>query len=87
MAVVTGGARRVVTRSLEYTGLAPLFPHVVTFEDVPRGKPAPDMFLHAAALLGVDPTRCVVFEDGEPGIIGALAAGMRVVRVTVEENG
>jgi HAD superfamily hydrolase (TIGR01509 family) len=87
MAVVTGGARRVVTRSLEYTGLAPLFPNVVTFEDVPRGKPAPDMFLHAARLLGVEPSRCVVFEDGEPGIIGALAAGMKVVRVTVEGNG
>jgi len=54
---------------------------VVTADDVVHGKPAPDMFLLAARLLGVEPTRCLVFEDAEPGIKGALAAGMKVVRV------
>lgn len=81
MAVASGGPRDVVKRSLELAGLAPLFKAVVTADDVVHGKPAPDMFLLAAKLLGVEPTKCLVFEDAEPGIQGALAAGMKVVRV------
>lgn len=81
MAVASGGPRDVVKRSLELAGLAPLFKAVVTADDVVHGKPAPDMFLLAAKLIGVEPTRCLVFEDAEPGIQGALAAGMQVVRV------
>jgi HAD superfamily hydrolase (TIGR01509 family) len=56
----------------------------VTASDVPpgRGKPEPDMFLLAAQRMKVDPTRCLVFEDAEPGIKAALAAGMQVVRVS-----
>jgi mannitol-1-/sugar-/sorbitol-6-phosphatase len=54
---------------------------VVTAEDVPRGKPAPDVYLLAAELLGVAPADAVVFEDAEAGIQAALAAGMRVVVV------
>jgi HAD superfamily hydrolase (TIGR01509 family) len=46
-----------------------------------RGKPAPDMFLLAAERLGVPPARCLVFEDAEPGILAARAAGMQVVHV------
>ena len=82
LAVVTGGARQVITRSLEFTGLLPLFRAVVTFEDVVNGKPAPDMFLLAASRLDVTPGDCLVVEDGEPGMIGARAAGMRVAVVT-----
>jgi kojibiose phosphorylase len=48
---------------------------------VERSKPAPDVFLHAARLLGVDPTACVVVEDAEAGIEAARAAGMRVIGV------
>jgi len=81
LAVASGGPRDIVRRSLELTGLAPLFQAVVTADDVVHGKPAPDMFLLAAKLLGVEPARCLVFEDAEPGIRGALAAGMQVVRV------
>ncbi len=81
VAVVTGGLRTVVERSLASAGLGGLFPVVVTFEDVPNGKPAPDMFLLAAQRLGVPPERCLVFEDGQLGIDGAIAAGMNVVRV------
>ncbi len=81
LAVASGGPRDIVRRSLELTGLAPLFKAVVTADDVVHGKPAPDMFLLAAKLLGVEPTRCLVFEDAEPGIKAALAAGMQVVRV------
>ncbi|MBS0663954.1 MAG: beta-phosphoglucomutase family hydrolase [Verrucomicrobia bacterium] len=81
LAIASGGPRKIVERSLEVTGLAPLFRAVVTADDVKHGKPSPDMFLLAARLLGVDPRQCLVFEDAEPGIKGALAAGMQVVRV------
>lgn len=81
MAIASGGTRDIVQRSLELAGLEPLFKVVVTADDVVHGKPAPDMFLLAARLLGVEPTQCLVFEDAEPGIKGALAAGMKVVRV------
>jgi HAD superfamily hydrolase (TIGR01509 family) len=81
LAVASGGPREVVRRTLEMTGLAPLFPTVVTPEDVARGKPAPDLFLLAAARMGVPPADCLVFEDAEPGIRAAEAAGMRWVFV------
>ena len=81
MAIASGGTRDIVKRSLELAGIESLFKAVVTADDVVHGKPAPDMFLLAAKLLGVEPTRCLVFEDAVPGIKAALAAGMQVVRV------
>jgi HAD superfamily hydrolase (TIGR01509 family) len=79
VAVATGGWRRVVQRTLEVVGLGGVFSIIITPEDVVHGKPAPDMFLLAAERMGVDPRRCVVFEDGQPGVDGARAAGMDVV--------
>lgn len=81
MAVVSGGIRKAVERTLEHVGLAPYFPVVVTAEDTERGKPFPDPFLLAAIRCQIDPARCLVFEDGDPGIEAALAAGMDVVDV------
>jgi HAD superfamily hydrolase (TIGR01509 family) len=83
VAVVTGGMPEVAQGTLKLTGLDTLFRIVVTPADVPpgRGKPAPDMFLLAARRMGVAPERCLVFEDAEPGLAGARAAGMPVVRV------
>jgi HAD superfamily hydrolase (TIGR01509 family) len=81
VAIASGGPRPIVERSLEITGLAPLFPVVVTADDVIHGKPSPDMFLLAASRMGVAPADCLVFEDAEPGIRAAEAAGMRWVRV------
>jgi HAD superfamily hydrolase (TIGR01509 family) len=83
VSIVTGGMPHVARAALESAGLSALFPIVVTPADVPagRGKPAPDMFLIAARRMGVAPERCLVFEDAEPGIVGARAAGMQVVRV------
>jgi len=81
VAIASGGPRRVVRQSLEISGLRPLFPIVVTADDVAHGKPAPDMFLLAARRMKVAPERCLVFEDAEPGIRAAKAAGMRWVRV------
>ena len=83
MAVASGGLRSVVHATLDAVGLRPLFQAVVTAEDVTHGKPAPDIFLEAAALLGIAPADCIVYEDGDPGIVAARAAGMRVVDVRV----
>lgn len=83
LAIVTGGTPEVAFPSLKAAGLRELFPIVITPHDVApgRGKPAPDMFLLAAERMGVPPANCLVFEDAEPGIQGALAAGMKYVRV------
>jgi HAD superfamily hydrolase (TIGR01509 family) len=86
LAVVSGGLRAVVERSLDFTGLRPIFREIVTFEDVENGKPAPDMFLLAAARLAASPADCLVVEDGEPGVRGALAAGMQVAWVHEREG-
>lgn len=81
VAIASGGPREIVRRSLDIAGLAPLFKVVITPEDVEHGKPAPDMFLLAAKRMGVAPTQCLVFEDAEPGMRAAEAAGMKWVRV------
>ncbi len=81
VAVVSGGHRTAVLRSLEATGLTELFEVVVTPDMVANGKPAPDMYLLAAERLGIAPRDCIVFEDGLPGIEAARAAGMRVIVV------
>jgi HAD superfamily hydrolase (TIGR01509 family) len=81
VAIASGGPRQVVMRSLAVTGLAALFPVVVSADDVVNGKPAPDMFLLAAKLMGVPADRCLVFEDAEPGMRAAEEAGMPWVRV------
>jgi beta-phosphoglucomutase family hydrolase len=81
VSVASGGPRAIVRRSLELAGLTALFPVVVSSDDVVHGKPAPDMFLLAAKRMGVRPERCLVFEDAEPGLQAAQAAGMAVVRV------
>lgn len=61
-------------------GLAPLVAgRVFSAEDVARGKPAPDLFLHAAARMGIAPARAVVVEDSVTGVTAARAAGMRVI--------
>lgn len=87
IAVASGGPRKIVRQSLEISGLKSLFSVVVTADDVARGKPAPDMFLLAAKLMHVAPEKCLVFEDAEPGIMAAKAAGMRWVRVPSRQSG
>ena len=66
-----------VTRSLELTGLAPLFDgRLYTAQMVARGKPAPDLFLYAAEQMGAAPQRTLVIEDSVSGVTAAKAAGM-----------
>jgi beta-phosphoglucomutase-like phosphatase (HAD superfamily) len=64
---------------LMMSGLHPIFdPHIYSADAVTNGKPAPDLFLHAAGVLGVDPSRCLVIEDSINGVRSGLAAGMTV---------
>lgn len=79
-AIATSSTRVQVVRKFAACVLPP-FVHVVTVDDVARAKPAPDPFLMAADLLGVDPTRCLAFEDSETGAQSAHAAGMTVVQI------
>ena len=67
--------------TLGLTGLRPLFPGWALFSawSVPRGKPHPDLFLHAATVMETRPARCVVVEDMPSGVSPAVSAGMRVL--------
>lgn len=62
-------------------GIAHYFQVIVTGLDVPRVKPAPDIFLSAAEQLDAKPSQCVVLEDAEKGVIAASLAGMRCIAV------
>lgn len=75
--VASSSPRDRLDLALTVTGLAPHFGHrVYSASDVLRGKPAPDLFLHAAVRMGVDPAHAVVIEDSVPGVDAAVAAGM-----------
>lgn len=77
--VATSSSPPRARRSLEITGLAPLFgSDVFTASEVEHGKPAPDLFLHAARRMQAAPERCLVIEDSLPGLRAAHAAGMTV---------
>jgi HAD superfamily hydrolase (TIGR01509 family) len=76
-AVASSGTAIGISVKLHKTGLWDLFsPHIYSAEDVTHAKPAPDLFLHAAQMLGVLPARCLVLEDSVNGIKAAGAAGM-----------
>lgn len=80
-ALATSSTREHADLKLRLTGLGVYFDNVVTFDDVAAPKPAPEPYLMAASLLGVDPARCIAFEDSETGARAAHAAGMTVVQV------
>lgn len=79
IAVASSAPRRLIEAVLEATGLRPLFSELVSSEEVPRGKPSPDVYEEAARRLGVDPAGCIAVEDSSNGIRAAVAAGMTVV--------
>jgi beta-phosphoglucomutase family hydrolase len=81
MAVATGGTRAICSKTLKSLHLLEHFQAIVTADDVPRGKPEPDIFLEAARRLGVAPEQCYAFEDADLGLQAARAAGMVAVDI------
>jgi HAD superfamily hydrolase (TIGR01509 family) len=81
LAVASSSRPEVIEATLAAVGVRPCFQAIVSGVEVPRGKPAPDIFLEAAKRLGVAPGACVVVEDSERGVRAARAAGMRCVAV------
>ncbi|AXC15269.1 Beta-phosphoglucomutase [Acidisarcina polymorpha] len=80
-AVVSGGTRDSVTRSLNTLGILDRFETLVCAEDYQNSKPHPEPYLTAAKRLGIAPEDCLVFEDTEIGIQAATAAGMASVKI------
>ncbi len=81
MAVVTSSGRVEARAKVETAGLAHHFRLIISVDDVTHAKPAPEPFLLAARQLGVDPARCLVFEDSDTGAESAHRAGCTVVQV------
>ncbi len=72
--------------AIKVLGLEDYFAAVVASEDVPVGKPAPDVYLRAAAEIGVSPEHCAVFEDSLPGIISAGRAGSKKIALATTHD-
>lgn len=81
VAVASSSPRVLIDAAVSALGLSGVFEATVSTEEVERGKPAPDGFLRAAELLGVEPGWCLAIEDSTNGVLSALAAGMKVVTV------
>jgi HAD superfamily hydrolase (TIGR01509 family) len=79
LALASSSNRELIDAVLRHLDLTASFDVTVSSEDVPRGKPAPDVYLEAARRLGVEPARCAAVEDSASGIRAAHAAGMRVI--------
>jgi len=81
LAVASSSNRPIIDLVLGLAGLDRFFRATVSSEEVPRGKPASDVYLEAARRLGADPERSAAVEDSRSGILSARAAGMRVVAI------
>lgn len=86
LAVGTSGPKENVDLVLDRGGIRSFFAAVVHAGLVARGKPAPDIFLHAAAMLRVSPASCVVVEDAPSGVDAARRAGMRILGVATNHE-
>ncbi|MBV9455274.1 MAG: HAD family phosphatase [Rubrobacter sp.] len=81
LAIASSSNRPLIDLVLKLSGLGHYFQATVSSEEVPRGKPAPDVYLEAARRLGADPVRTTAIEDSYNGILSAKTASMRVVSV------
>jgi HAD superfamily hydrolase (TIGR01509 family) len=81
-AVGSSGPPLNVQRAIDGLELVGAFDAIVTGRDVKHSKPDPECFLLAASRIGIEPARCVVFEDAPAGITAAKAAGMRCIAIT-----
>jgi beta-phosphoglucomutase len=86
MRVAIGSSSKNAPFVLDKLGIAGLFDAVADGNSVEQAKPAPDLFLHAAQLLGLPPARCVVIEDAESGVDAAVAAGMTAIGIGPDER-
>jgi beta-phosphoglucomutase-like phosphatase (HAD superfamily) len=86
--VASQGSLAKTARSLALTGLDRLFAEDARFSatQVPRGKPAPDLFLLAAARFAALPARCAVVEDTPSGVAAAVSAGMRAIGFAADSD-
>ena len=86
--VASQGKLEKTRLSLKLTKLDPLFPDeaLCSAYSVPRGKPHPDLFLHAAQAMAVEPARCAVVEDTPSGVAAAVAAGMRALGYAADSD-
>jgi HAD superfamily hydrolase (TIGR01509 family) len=81
LGLASSANREIIDLALELSGFGEAFQVTVSSEEVPRGKPAPDVYLAAARGLGVDPALCVAIEDSSNGLRAAAAADMTVIAV------
>jgi len=81
LGLASSSNRELIDFVLDVSGLGRWFVATVSSEEVPRGKPAPDVYLEAARRLDVSPERCAAVEDSENGILSAKAAGMRAIAI------
>lgn len=79
IALASSAPRRLIDAVLAATGLLPSFTATVSSEEVPKGKPSPEVYLEAARRLGIDPAACLGVEDSSNGIKSAVAAGLAVI--------
>lgn len=80
-AIATSTQHDRARESLTIAGLGDRFEHVIGGDQVENGKPAPDIYLTAAARLGVDPRHCIAIEDSKVGVMSAAAAGMHTIMI------
>lgn len=87
LAVASSSDKAIIDIILEKSGLRKYFSHAVSSSEIGKSKPEPDVFLHAAQLLGVAPENCIVFEDSKNGIKAAIAAGMYCIAYSGGDSG
>ncbi|UTY57633.1 HAD family phosphatase [Massilia sp. erpn] len=84
--LVSNSSPPILDASLRHLGLRAHFHHLCSGDQFARGKPEPQVYLHAARLHGVDVKECLAFEDSLNGVMAAKAAGIRVIALSDDEN-
>lgn len=86
LGIASSNSRELVENVLKAHGVREFFSVIATGSEITKGKPAPDIYLHVAERLGVDPSDCLVFEDIVPGIQAGKSAGMTVCAVADQDS-
>jgi beta-phosphoglucomutase-like phosphatase (HAD superfamily) len=81
LAVVSGSTKHIVFAELDFVGITGLFDPIITAADPFAPKPDPEIFLAAASQMKIEPESCIVLEDGDAGLEGAVRAGMKTFDV------